>query len=315
MALGCGAAVALATASPPEKTASSVDPAVVRKLLQDLASDDYATREKATESLARLTAVPSELVEAAKSSELEVRSRARRAIRAIESRAEEKSLAAMEADPKNVELDRLIRRMVTEPHFSGDRQWKLLHTIVAGVRESGRKLDGKPRAFFQFDIRSMPQTHGLRSEELWVEGKRVLLKNSGDVLLALSKSLVLSAGPMPNVDTLEECVVIVDGDVRSTRYIRNSVLIVRGKLGRLKEVQNSIILATGELESAETVNESIIEVANRKLEIRQGTKNVVVSGVPSGSKVDGKSVTTERGLLRLLRFSADKPAEKKPVEK
>jgi outer membrane protein assembly factor BamB len=89
--LACGAAFGAGDQNP----AADRDPLAVRKLIEQLASDDFATREKATQELSKLEEVPGPLREAAKSDDLEMARRARRAIDVITARAEDRAFNAL----------------------------------------------------------------------------------------------------------------------------------------------------------------------------------------------------------------------------
>jgi hypothetical protein len=83
---------ATALAAADEKPALKLDPAVVRKLVEQLASDDFATRDRATQELSKLEEAPEALREATKSDDLEVRKRAQTAIDVITACTEDKVL-------------------------------------------------------------------------------------------------------------------------------------------------------------------------------------------------------------------------------
>lgn len=87
--LACAIAVGVADEKPAVKLA------VVRKLIEQLASDDFATRDRATQELSKLEEAPEALREATKSNDLEVRKRAQTAIDVITARAEDKVFKAL----------------------------------------------------------------------------------------------------------------------------------------------------------------------------------------------------------------------------
>lgn len=93
--LGVLLVCATALGAADEKPAVKVDPAVVRKLVEELASDDFATRDRATQELSNLEEAPEALREATKSNDLEVRKRAQTAVDVITARAEDKVFKAL----------------------------------------------------------------------------------------------------------------------------------------------------------------------------------------------------------------------------
>src|SRR5947207_1615189 len=66
-----------------DRAATRLDPAAVRKLIEQLKSRDFRTRDRATRELSRLDEVPDALREAAKSDDPEVRRRAQDALTRI----------------------------------------------------------------------------------------------------------------------------------------------------------------------------------------------------------------------------------------
>jgi hypothetical protein len=92
--LGVLLACAAALGATDEKPAAKLDPVAVRKLVEQLASDDFATRQRATQELSKLEEAPKVLLEATKSNDLEVRRRAQSAVDLITARAENKALKA-----------------------------------------------------------------------------------------------------------------------------------------------------------------------------------------------------------------------------
>jgi hypothetical protein len=68
---------------PNEKLAAKPDPALIRKLVDQLKSSDFKTREKAAQELSKLDEVPDYLREATKTGDVESKRRAQLAIDAI----------------------------------------------------------------------------------------------------------------------------------------------------------------------------------------------------------------------------------------
>ena len=77
-----------------ERPAGKLDSAAVRKLVEQLGSDDFATREKATQELSKLEEAPEALREATKSNDPEVCRRAQIVVDLIAARAEDRVLKA-----------------------------------------------------------------------------------------------------------------------------------------------------------------------------------------------------------------------------
>jgi outer membrane protein assembly factor BamB len=93
--LGVLLACATALGAADEKPAANLDPVAVRKLVEQLASDDFATRQRATQELSELEEAPEALLEATKSNDPEVRRRAQSAVDVITARAEDRAFKAL----------------------------------------------------------------------------------------------------------------------------------------------------------------------------------------------------------------------------
>src|SRR5438552_7434041 len=78
-----------------EKPAFKLDPVAVRKLVEQLGSNDFTTRQRAMQQLSKLEEAPEALREATKSNDLEVRRRAQTAVDVITARAENKAFKAL----------------------------------------------------------------------------------------------------------------------------------------------------------------------------------------------------------------------------
>lgn len=89
--LACASALGAAD----EKPAVKLDPVAVRKLVEQLGSNDFATRQRVTQELSKLEEAPAVLREATKSNDPEVRRRAQTAIDVITARAENKAFKAL----------------------------------------------------------------------------------------------------------------------------------------------------------------------------------------------------------------------------
>jgi outer membrane protein assembly factor BamB len=94
LALGVLMACATAIGAGDELGAVKLDSPAISKLVEQLASDDFATRERATQELSKLEEVPAALREAMKSNDPEVGRRAQLVVASIAVRAEDKAFKA-----------------------------------------------------------------------------------------------------------------------------------------------------------------------------------------------------------------------------
>src|SRR5262245_58872268 len=88
-------ACATALGASDEKPAIKLDSVAVRKLVEQLGSDDFATRQRATQELSKLEEAPEALREATKSDDPEVRRRAQTVVDVITARAEDRAFKTL----------------------------------------------------------------------------------------------------------------------------------------------------------------------------------------------------------------------------
>jgi hypothetical protein len=272
-----------------EKPAARADPAVVARLIAQLGTDDFKTREKASQQLAELDEVPDALRRATKDSDAEVARRARAAVTTITKRVEERAFQAMLRDLHRVELDRLIRRMVTDKRSAGDKEWKIIQAITRAVTAEANKCAGRRIPVPDFAGDSI---------------QRLLLTAASRRPAAVSHSTVLSAGATPYITSITNCLVLVDGDFTGATGINNCLLIVRGNVGRVTVVSNSIILATGNWEGATRCDNSFVQVNNHLIRFTGARDSVLINTlVQTTGPTDSRVLTTHKGPLQLVKFS------------
>jgi hypothetical protein len=278
----------------PEKAAARIDAAAVARLVRQLGSDDFQTREKASEQLAALDEVPDLLREAARNGDAEVARRAQSAIAAITGRIEEKAFQAMIRDLHKVELDRFVRRMVTDEKFAGEQQWKVIQTIARAVSKEADKLG--ERHFDVPDFATMPP-------------RRLLYNRETKNPVSVNGLAILSAGPTPYITSVMNSLVIVDGDFGGATGINNSLLIVRGNVGRVTGVTKSIILATGNWEGATSCTDSFVQVNNQRIRFTSSRNSVLIKTAVRATLTTSRTLGVDRGPLQLLKFSPRKTDE------
>jgi hypothetical protein len=311
--LACAALVCAAD----DKPAARPDPAVVRKLIDDLKSDDFETRDKAAKELAKLEEVPDALREATKSTDAEVRRLAVSAVEAIKARAEEKAFKAMVADLQKVEVDRFVSKMVKDADFAGDKQWEVVQKLTKAVTAKANEQGGKKFKVPDPDMKSLPMQRGATPNESAYRGQRILLNDPKATMVSVDGCVIVSAGPTPYFTSLSNSIVLVDGDFTGCTGLDNCLLIVRGNVGAITGVTNSIILATGECKGATTCMDSFYQVSNQQLRFTQSMNNVYVKSTPQFANNDknGRVLDTDRGPLNLLKFSEMKKDDKPKDEK
>jgi hypothetical protein len=271
-----------------KKPAAKTNPAVIAKLIAQLKSDDFQTREKASRQLAELDEVPDALHRAAKDADLEVARRAKAAITLITDRAEERAFQAMLRDLHQVELDRFVRRMITDKKYAGDKQWKIIEAVAKAVTAEANKSAGRP-----FPVPDFAATKS-----------RLLLSPETPERVRGNQSIILSTGATPYITAIRNSLVIVNGDFTGATGIDNSLLIVRGNVGRVTGVSNSIILATGSWDGATSMSDSFVQVNNYLIRFTRAQDSVLIKTlIRTTGDTNSRVLNTDKGPLQLLKFS------------
>jgi hypothetical protein len=272
-----------------EKPAARIDPAALARLFRQLGSADFTEREQASEQLARLDEVPDALRQAAQSADAEVARRARIAIEVVTARVEDRAFQAMVRDLHQVELDRFVRRMVTEEKFAGDKQWRLIQAVARAVTAEANRLGQRPFEVPDWDVSTM---------------RRLLFNGQTQNFISVGGSVVLSAGPTPYINSVSKSLVIVDGDFMGATGIADSLLIVRGNVGPVNGVRRSIILATGNWEGATTCDNSFLQVNNQRIRFTGSKDTVLIKPlVLTTGDTNSQTLDAPRGPLQMLCFS------------
>jgi hypothetical protein len=287
-----------------DKPAAKPELPIVRKLVEQLKSGDFKTREKAVRELSKLEEVPDALRDATKSDDLEARRRAQAVVDIIKARLDEKAFQTMIADLHKVEVDHFIRRMVTDEKFNGDKEWKVLEILAKAVTKKANELGGRKFEVPDFDFTSLPAAERTKRP---FGGGRILFDHVTANPTSVHNSVLLSAGATPYITSVSNSIVFVDGDFGGATGIDNSLVIVRGNVGRCTVVHKSIVIATGNFIGATGCDESFLQVNNQRIRFTGSSDSVLVkTAVKTTGPTTSRVLDTEKGPLQLLKFSARK---------
>lgn len=303
----------IAGAQEKDGPAPKLDEAAIEKLVGQLKSTDFKTRQLAEKELLKLEDIPAPLREAAKSADLETRRRAQAIVDVINGRLEEKAFQAMLKDMHKIEIDRFVRRMVTDEKFADDKAWGLIEKFVQAVVKRANELGGREYPVPKFDLKSMPLANPA-TERIW-SGKRVLLDNHNGSIWA-NNNVILCTGTLPRETGISNSIILVDGDMVGATSLSNSLVIVSGKLGRFTGIRNSIVLVVGEfgvkegfgqneLRGATSANSSFFQVKNDKVRFTGADDCTFIKTTPVGGR-GNQVLDTDKGPLQLLKFASTK---------
>jgi hypothetical protein len=263
---------AFAAAPPPGRSSAT--------LIEQLGSDRFEERERATRQLMELATVPPELRSAMKSSDAEVRRRAARIIAAIEKRIAQMMLREATALAKDGEIDQAIERAVrwAEQDRSAEGP-KGLHGLVKHlVAKQGRLIEANlahaldnanlltnggtvPGVEFverRGEPRPLQVKMPLARSALFLRGAGVTVRgdgggyiiSTGPVALSAAaariRCVILSCGAVQIDDFCVNVIVVCDGDVCIRgKGLYASVIVARGKVTIPTRAVGCVVVAGG----------------------------------------------------------------------
>ncbi len=265
---------AVSMAAPPPAPAGKVQ---VAALIEQLRSDRFEEREKATRALLDLDAIPAELRAAVKSPDPEVRRRAARIVRSIDKRHAQTALSEVPELARAGEVDQAIERVVrwAEEDPRGDSQ-KALHKLAWKLAQANRYhrvrldpllnyADGSlllpprrgPIAEGPWEIRTSRGPLKFENDRGWgrffLRGAGVSVRGTGGGIITSTgpvkvdggrnnKCLIFSCGPV-SVESEqhgEPFLIVCDGDVQVRTSIIDSLIVARGKVSLLNTYKCAI---------------------------------------------------------------------------
>jgi hypothetical protein len=300
------------TLSADDKPKPPPDPKAIQKLVDQLGSDDFDTREQAAKHLLQLdeAALPA-LKGAAKSApDAEVRQRATELAATITAHVEERAVEKTIAEVNAIGLEKFIEKMAKEKDYATPAHWQLAARIGEAVARRSSDVGNRtvlaPKLDLakMTDLRAMPETDASQA--------RIVLNNDTSGATLLANCLVVCNGSLGRVNTFNNCILIVNGDLEGFRVMRNCVVLCRGSIGRSTQIDTSVVLATGNLGSLRTIHRSLIETASLG-SCRESINSIYVNQAqsPASDSTDDKCIQTKRGPLQMFRWAAPQE-EKKP---
>jgi hypothetical protein len=245
----------------------------VARLIRDLGSDNYETREAASSELKKMEEAVPALRKAAAAGDAEVQ---RRTAEILEGFAEKRLARALQkatALVKEGRIDQAVERLVLMKKSDDEEPyWDPLMRFAARLDEAERRAFGKitvlkthplyrlrpvgefrgypkdfPLKVLHFPKAGLTDTLSrlIRGENVSVEGDTAycLVAASGAVsAVNLSFSVVFSNGDV-KVDKLHSSIIVCDGNVEARTVIGNSLVIARGKVTLPRTTGGSVVMA------------------------------------------------------------------------
>ncbi len=272
----CLAAYAAGPPVPAERTP-------IPKLVEQLGSDRFEDRERATRQLLDLEIVPVELRGALKARDLEVRRRAARIVKGIEGRLARVALAEAVDLATQGEVDQVIERVVRwaeeDPQAQGQ---KTLHQLVRRLAKDRRLKDLflEDRVKWMEAVLKPPPRHYRPQEGLWVvrglpsplvyknergrgryflRGAGVTVQGNASGVITSTGAVKVTCGKRDSYSFIFSCgqvtvessfitnlfLIICDGDVLIRGNLGGSLVVARGNVTIASPTTRCVVFAGG----------------------------------------------------------------------
>ncbi len=251
----------------------------VERLIEELGSDRFQTREAATRALMELEDEPPVLRKALKSPAPEVRRRVARILEAYIPKRARRGLAKAQALAKEGRVDEMAERLVLWKEWNrGKERCKSVAELAAGVAEWEHHAFCKAAFLYKFHLpfsarhsldnpvtpRELAEwwtrSSDLRGSETASEIRKVLnvactvIVTSENVCIRTIRSGIIIAGGSIQLESATDSVIICDGDFEAKKSLSGSLIIARGEVKCPLKVGFCTILSEGSIVLPEGAN-------------------------------------------------------------
>lgn len=274
-------------------------PPEVARLIADLGSSSFQTRQAATKALRALgeKALPA-LREASRSTDLEVKRRARTICNEVEERIRERAIALMLKNVNQEGLDRLIALMATRQNFARDEHWEVLLKTIKAMTERSEELSSQKFHLPELDWKTCPLVHQPGNV---VQNSRLLVSDLNQVRF-FHRCLVICNGDLNRMTSCSQNILLVNGDVKGFTSLNNSFVFCTGKVGRITGIRNSVIICAGGFEGATRITTSLIQAPEIGRSSVVEDCSIVGLKEVQGGRPSNKFVEAERGPLGICKL-------------
>jgi hypothetical protein len=253
----------------------------IARLIEQLGGKDFKAREAATRRLRELDEALPALRRALQAPvNEEMRRRAESALAVIESRQAEKFIRQAVERVNEVGLDLFIDRMVLQKGPATEARWK---ATVELARALARRAKGfgtlLPKAL-ERDFLKLPTVTAVERQNAFAA--RVLIDGTRDRLNAVHQCLVVSSGPLEQLNSTDGSVLFVNGDIDSLNSTTNCVIICNGTIRRLNFTKGCVIYCNGVIEGMNGTEDNAVFVRG-ELRRLNFTRNNVIEAKQLGS--------------------------------
>jgi hypothetical protein len=235
----------------------------IGRLIDQLGSKDFKTRDKATRRLKELDEALPALRQALKSpAGEETRRRVEGVIAVIEARLAEVFIREAVARVNEEGLDLFIDRMVLQKGYATEARWKAAVELTRALLERARKAGATPPNVLEQDFLKLPVITAL-DRQGFLRPSRVLVDGSRDQINAFHGNLLFSTNSLEGINSTDRSILFVNGDIKSLNSTTNSIIICNGTIKNMNYTNNCIIFCNGVIAGMNVARNSALFVRGK----------------------------------------------------
>lgn len=235
-------------------------PDEIKLLIKQLGADSYDARELATKSLIELEGQALPLVqESLNSSDEEIKARASRIVVEIGRRMDQKRIDELLRKLKiNENIDRLIVQLVRDKD-TNLQDWQALYQLV---KSAIKQLNDEAKRPFAMPFDDVAELNFVDQPNKGVilRKARLAFDKEPPPITTLQDTMLVGNGNIQNLNLITSSIILVNGSINRCLGLRNSVLICR-EINLLSTATGSLVIVTGKINRALTLTNSYIAAA------------------------------------------------------
>jgi hypothetical protein len=275
----------------------------IGQLIRQLGDRDFGKREEANCKLLEIgnAALPA-LERARESDDLEVRTRAGALARAIQDRIKERATEEFFAKLNRESVDRFVDRIALAKEPPKDEDWDTVVRLAEALAAQAFKVSGREWLPPKLNYKDFKTICDGGVEDVY-DQKRICVDGMKKDLNSVTKSILVSSGPVPLIETAENSIVIVDGNLEALFTTKHCIVLCLGDIESMDKVVDSVIIATGQVRHCTTAEDSFFQVRSIGTHC-VGNRNVYLNCQPKSihRASHNNSIESEQGPLAKLKF-------------
>jgi len=230
----------------------------IQKLIEDLDSNEFQVRERASNKLLALEekALPA-LREAARGNpSLEKLRRLEAIIARTEQIVRDREIAKLVAQVNEMGIDQFVDYMVEQKGFASDKTWEAAWRLAQAMAKradqaGGKNLPAVAEAFLKYPLAAQAPERNYNS-------KTRFLVSGLEHVNVLHDCFLISSGPVKHLNSTANSIIFVNGDIAHWNGTRNSIIFCDGNVQHLNGTDHCVIFCTGDVEGLNSLRHSVV---------------------------------------------------------